>query len=322
MKKIEWPAQSVFLTALLLTLNPAAAQTNFITIGTGSTSGLYYAVGQSLCAASLKQQSQGKTRCYAVNTEGSAFNIKEVLRGSLMFGLAQSDTQYDAVKGQGGFKQAQTELRSIVSLYTEPLVVMVQANSNVRKFAALKGQRINIGPVGSGQYTTGLRIFDALGFSSQDRINVSNLGSDKHGAALCSGRIDAFIFSVGHPASNISVPAEDCKAQLLPIDAELIKVMMAKYPQYAPALIPANTYKNNPVDTPTFGPLATLITSNEQPEAVVYQFTHALFEQIDLLKRTHPSLINLDNKSMISRGLSAPLHPGAVRYYRERGWLK
>lgn len=321
MKKSSCLVQSLILIYLLLMANPAKAQTNFITIGTGSTSGLYYAVGQTLCAISLKQQSLEQTRCYAVSTVGSAFNIKEVLSRNLMFGFAQSDTQDDAVKGQGGFKQAQTELRSIVSLYTEPLAVLLQAKSNVRKFAALKGQRINIGPVGSGQYATGLRLFDTLGFSSQDRINVTHLGADKHGSALCSDRIDAFVFSVGHPASNISAPTEDCKAQLLPIDAELRKVILAKYPQYAPAVIPANTYKNNPVDTPTFGPLATLVTSSAQPDAVVYQFTRGLFEHIDFLEKTHPALINLAPKTMISRGLSASLHPGAVRYYRERGWL-
>ena len=308
--------------AVALCVAPAQAQQVYLSVGTGATTGLYYQVGKAICAIAATNPTLSRNRCYVLSTQGSASNIRDVIKGTLLLGMAQSDTHENAVMGQRNFDKPQPELRSIASLYAEPLVIMVRKDADIRTVKDLKGKRINIGPVGSGQYGLGNLVFQYLDDDKATRERATSLSPDRHGAALCSGSIDAFIFAIGHPSANIQAPAEDCGARLLPVDAELRQQVTRQYSYFIETTIPANTYPNNPKDTPTFGPVATIITSAAQSEQTIYDITKALFQGLNTLRATHPAMKDLKPEQMIQAALKAPLHPGAARYYREQGWLR
>lgn len=310
------------ITILLALPGPGArAQDSFITIGTGSTAGLYYGVGQTLCRILSGQTPATSKRCYAIATNGSQDNIERLVAGKLQWGLAQSDTQSQAVKGQGVFKQPLTDLRAVAWLYTEPLAIVVRRDANVKTLSDLKGKRVNIGPTGSGQHGLGMRLFQALGFTPEDLARISQLPPAKHGDALCSQQIDAFLYVIAHPATNISAPLQDCQAQLIGLDPTTIERMVRQDASLQKALIPGGTYASQPLDTWTIGPAATLLTSKTLSEQQVYEATQVVFENLDALRAVHPALSGLKPKTMAQAPHGAPLHPGAARYYRSQGWL-
>ena len=161
-----------------------------------------------------------------------------------------------------------------------------------------------------------------MGGTLADCSLASELKADEHGPALCDGKIDGFFYGVGHPSANIQDPTTTCGAKLVPLTGETVDKLVADNPYYAMATIPGGLYNSNPDDTQTFGVLATLVTSANVPEESVYQLTKAVFENFDEFKSLHPAFANLDPQKMVTDGLSAPLHPGAEKYYKEKGWLK
>ena len=165
------------------------------------------------------------------------------------------------------------------------------------------------------------RLLAAMGWSLSDFSLASELKADEHGPALCDGKIDGFFYGVGHPSANIQDPTTTCAAKLIPLTGPVVDKLVAENPYYAKATIPGGLYKNNPDDTQTFGVLATLVTSANTPEESVYQLVKAVFENFDDFRKLHPAFANLDKEEMTSAGLSAPLHPGAEKYYKEAGLM-
>jgi TRAP transporter TAXI family solute receptor len=257
------------------------------------------------------------------STGGSVYNINTIRAGELDFGVAQSDVHYNAVKGLKQFKDAgpMTELRAVFTIHPEPLTVVARPDAGIKNFQDLKGKRVNVGNPGSGQRATMELLVPAMGMSFSDFALVSELKADEHGAALCDNKIDAFVYVVGHPSANIQDPTTTCGAKLVNVTGPGVDKLIAQYPYFAPATIPGGMYANNPDPVKTFGVVATLVTSAKVPADVVYQLVKAVFENFDDFKKLHPAFAHLDPKDMIKNGLSAPLHEGAVRYYKEKGWM-
>jgi TRAP transporter TAXI family solute receptor len=151
---------------------------------------------------------------------------------------------------------------------------------------------------------------------------ASELKADEHGPALCDNKIDAFFYGVGHPSANIQDPTTTCGAKLVAIADPAVDDLVKKHSYYAKVSIPGGIYANNPQPTPTYGVLATMVTSSKESADTVYIITKAVFDNIDEFKKLHPAFAHLDPAHMIKDGLSAPLHEGAVRYYKEKGWMK
>ncbi|MFN4021537.1 MAG: TAXI family TRAP transporter solute-binding subunit [Hydrogenophilus thermoluteolus] len=316
-----------WLTALAVTATVASAPVThaaqFVTIGTGGVTGVYYAAGGAICRLMNKDRAQHGIRCSVESTGGSVYNINTIRAGELDFGVAQSDVHYNAVKGLKQFKDAgpMTELRAVFSIHPEPLTVVARPDAGIKNFQDLKGKRVNVGNPGSGQRATMELLVPAMGMSFSDFALVSELKADEHGAALCDNKIDAFVYVVGHPSANIQDPTTTCGAKLVNVTGPGVDKLIAQYPYFAPATIPGGMYANNPDPVKTFGVVATLVTSAKVPADVVYQLVKAVFENFDDFKKLHPAFAHLDPKDMIKNGLSAPLHEGAVRYYKEKGWI-
>ncbi len=317
-------AVAAAITAALFALAPqgALAQQKFVTIGTGGVTGVYYAVGGAVCRLVNKDRAKTGIRCSVESTGGSVYNANAVKSGELDFGLAQSDVQYQAYNGTAPFKEADKDLRSVYSVHPEPFTLVARKEANVHSFGDLKGKRVNIGNPGSGTRSAMEELLAAQNMKASDFSLASELKADEHGAALCDNKIDAFFYGVGHPSANIQDPTTACGAQLVSLTGPAIDALVKKSPYYAYATIPGGMYANNPKPTQTYGVLATVITSSKVPADVVYTIVKATFENFDEFKKLHPAFANLDPEHMIKDGLSAPLHEGAIRYYKEKGWLK
>jgi TRAP transporter TAXI family solute receptor len=321
---VSWATGCAVALALCAGSGPAVAQQKFITIGTGGVTGVYYAVGGAICRLVNKDRKEHGLRCSVESTGGSAYNVNAIRQGELDFGLAQSDVQFNALKGTGAFAEggAFADLRAVMSVHPEPFTVLARPEANIKSFEDLKGKRVNVGNPGSGTRNSMEQLLSALGWTLGDFSLASELKADEHGPALCDNKIDAFFYGVGHPSANIQDPTTTCGAKLVPITGSTIDKLVSENPYYAKATIPGGLYKNNPDPTETYGVMATLVTSAAVPEETVYRVVRAVFENFDEFKSLHPAFANLDPSQMIKNGLSAPMHPGAERYYREKGWLK
>jgi TRAP transporter TAXI family solute receptor len=311
------------LLALLLALPTEGwAQQKFVTIGTGGVTGVYYAAGGAICRLVNKDRKAHGIRCSVESTGGSVYNINTIKGGELDFGLAQSDWQYHAFKGTSAFKDGGPfgDLRAVFSVHPEPFTVLTRKEASIKTFADLKGKRFNVGNPGSGTRASMEELLTALGWKTSDFGLVSELKADEHGAALCDNKIDGFFYGVGHPSANIQDPTTTCGAKLVPLTGPAIDKLLQASPYYAVATIPGGLYNNNPQPTQTYGVMATMVTSSKVPAEMVYQIVKATFENFNEFKGLHPAFATLDPKNMIKDGLSAPLHDGAVKYYKEKGW--
>jgi len=309
--------------ALSLASAPADAQQKFVTIGTGGVTGVYYAAGGALCRLVNKDRAKHGIRCSVESTGDSVFNVNTIKAGELDLGFTQSDVQYNAVKGLAQFKDgAHGDLRAVFSVHPEPFTVLARKEANIRTFADFKGKRFNVGNPGSGTRASMEELLTAMGWTMGDFALASELKADEHGPALCDGKIDGFFYGVGHPSANIQDPTTSCGARLISLTGPAVDNLVAEKPYYAKATIAGNLYPNNPNPTQTYGVLATVVTSSKVPADTVYAVVKAVFDNFNEFKGLHPALAYLTPENMVKDGLSAPLHEGALRYYKEKGWIK
>jgi uncharacterized protein len=301
---------------------PALAQQKFVTIGTGGVTGVYYAVGGAICRLMNKNRGETGLRCSVESTGGSVFNVNAIKAGELDFGMAQSDVQFNAAKGEGQFKDhADPDLRAIFSVHPEPFTVLARPDAGVKQFADFKGKRFNIGNPGSGTLLSMEELLKQLGWTKAVFSLAAELKADEQGTALCDNKIDGFFYGVGHPSAAIQDPTIACGAKLISLIGPAVDALVKEHPYYAKATIPGGMYANNPEPTETYGVLATLVTSAKVSDDTVYALVKSVFDNFDEFKKLHPAFTALDPKTMIKDGLSAPPHPGAVKFYKEKGWM-
>lgn len=324
MKKMSLAAGALTMASVFMAPGTVMAQPKFVSIGTGGVTGVYYAAGGAICRIVNKDRAQHGLRCSVESTGASVFNVNTIKAGELDLGFAQSDVAYNAYNGEANFKEvgAYKDLRSVFSLHPEPLTILTRKEANIKNFDDLKGKRFNVGNPGSGSRASLEQYLQARGLDNSFFALASELKPDEHGTALCDGKIDGFIFGVGHPSANIQDPTTTCGAKLMPFTGEAVDKIVDQYPYYAKVTIPGGLYQNNPDDTPTYGVLATVVASTKTPDDVVYQIVKSVFENFDDFKKLHPALAHLSKEDMVKNGLSAPLHAGAEKYYKEVGLLK
>ena len=311
-------------TALAAALGAGGAQAadQFISIGTGGVTGVYYPTGGAICRLVNKMRKETGIRCSAESTGGSIYNINTIRAGELEFGVAQSDWQYHAYHGTSKFedKGKFEDLRAVFSVHPEPVTIIARDDSGVMNITDLKGKRVNIGNVGSGTRGTWEVIEEAMGWQRSDLKLASELKSAETGQAVCDNKIDAYFWLVGHPSALTQESLATCPTHLVNATGSAIDKLVADNAYYRTATIPAGMY-NNEKDVTTFGVGATFVTSAKVPEKVVYTVVKAVFDNFDQFRKLHPAFANLKEQEMISDSLSAPVHAGAAKYYKERGWM-
>ena len=327
MKKLIATASVAVLTAgFALTQLPADANAarKFIAIGTGGPTGVYFATGNAICRLVHKEAAEGRKtgrkhgiRCSAPSTGGSNYNIGQIKEGELDFGVAQSDWQYHAYNGSGGpwKDKAYKDIRAVFSVHPEPIQVIVGKDSGINGWDDLKGKRVNIGNPGSGQRGTMELLMKQAGWTKSDFQLAAELTSTEQSKALCDGKIDAYVYTVGVPNAGVSIATDGCEARIVNFNND----MTSDKPYYAWATIPKGTYKTTTSDVTTWGVKATFVTSAKVPDDIVYEVVRAVFENIEDFRSLHPAFANLDPKQMVTDALSAPIHPGAMKYFKEKG---
>ena len=314
------------LTALAATamMAPAAFAEEFITIGTGGVTGVYYPTGGAICRLVNKGRKEHGVRCSVESTGGSVYNINTIREGELEFGVAQSDWQFHAYNGSSKFQDAGKfeDLRAVFSVHPEPFTVVARADAGIKNFDDLKGKRVNIGNPGSGQRGTMEVVMGAKEWGMGDFALATELKAAEQSAALCDNQIDAMVYTVGHPSGSIQEATTACDSVLVNVTGPGIDRLVDQNTFYRKATIVGGTYRGNPEDTNTFGVGATLVTSAKVSDDAVYALVSSVFENFDAFKKLHPAFGNLKPEEMIKDGLSAPLHPGAAKYYKEKGWME
>ena len=319
-------AAAALVGASLVAGGAAAQEKTFISIGTGGPTGVYFVVGNSVCRMVHKEAAEGRKkgrkhgiRCAAPSTGGSTYNIGQICAGELEFGVAQSDWQFHAVNGSSEKVTNCPGLRAVFSAHPEPFHLIAADGAGIGSFADTKGKRVNIGNPGSGQRGTTEVLLEGHGISTDDLAVAAELTSTEQSQALCDGKIDAYGYTVGVPNAGIAVATDGCGAYIVNLNGDVEKKLVEANPYYAFATIPAGTYKTTGEDVTTFAVMATLVTHENVPEQTVYEVTRAVMENLDDFRSLHPAFANLDPAKMMMDGLSAPLHPGAEKYYMEKG---
>ena len=299
-----------------------AADQQFVTIGTGGVTGVYYPTGGAICRLVNKGRKEHGIRCSVESTGGSVYNTRTIRAGELDFGVVQSDVQAAGLNGTGAFAEdgAYPELRALFSVHPEPMHVMARADSGITDVDSMKGKKVNIANPGSGTRVLAETLMKYSGLSADDFALAAELKSSEQAAALCDGKIDATIWAAGLPNGSSQEATSSCEVKIIPLSGENIDNLLAENSAYAAATIPGGMYPGNADDIPSWGPKATFVTSANTSDEVVYAVVSAVFENFDAFKKLHPAFGRLKESEMIVDGLTAEIHPGAMKYYKERGW--
>jgi len=302
----------------------SAQDQQFITIGTGGVTGVYYPTGGAICRLVNINRAEHGIRCSVESTGGSVYNTRTIRQGELDFGIVQSDVQAAGLNGTGAFEEdgPYEGLRALFSVHPEPMHLMVRGDSGIDSVEGLRGKKVNIANPGSGTRVLAETVLQYYGVSPDEFAVAAELKSSEQSAALCDGNIDATIWAAGLPNGSSQEATSTCDVKILALEGAAIDTLLAENTAYAAATIPGGMYPGNADDIPSWGPKATFVTSADTPDEVVYAVVAGVFENFDNFKRLHPAFARLTHEEMISDGLTAELHPGAVQYYREKGWME
>lgn len=301
----------------------AHARTRFVTIGTGGITGVYYPTGGAIAKMVNKKRKTYGIRATVESTGGSVFNVNAIMSGDLDFGVVQSDRQYQAVHGQAEWKEAgpQKDLRAVFSIHPETINLIATDDAGINSIQDLKGKRVNIGNPGSGQRQNSIDALAIAGLDFKKDLKAEGVKAAEAPGLLQDGRIDAFFYTVGNPNGAIK---EACsgkrKVHFVPITG--VEKLLSQNPYYAKAIIPIKFYPGatNNDDIESFGVKATFVTSARVSDEIVYAITKEVFDNFKEFKTLHPAYQTLTKKNMLE-GMSAPIHPGALKYFKEAGLL-
>ena len=316
---------SMAVAFVLVTFGSALAAPTYVTIGTGGVTGVYYPTGGAIAKMVNKKRKEYNLRATVESTGGSVFNVNAIAAGDLEFGVVQSDRQYQAYNGTADWEgKPVKDLRAVFSIHPESVTIVANASKNIKTVADLKGKIVNIGNPGSGQRGNAEDLFAAAGIDVDNDIKAEGMKAAESASMLQDGRIDAFFYTVGHPNGSVKeAVAGATKVNFVAVPADVVKKLTDKFSYYADSEIPVDDYAGvaNDANVPTFGVKATLCTSANVSDDVVYAITKEVFENFDEFKTLHPAYGTLTKESML-KGMSAPIHPGAMKYYKEAGLLK
>ena len=301
----------------------APAKTTFVTIGTGGITGVYYPTGGAIARIVNRKKDEYGIRATVESTGGSVFNVNAVMAGDLEFGVVQSDRQFQAINGMAEWedKGKQEDLRAVFTIHPESITLVAAVDAGIQTVEDLKGKRVNIGNPGSGQRQNSIDALTAVGIDYNNDLTAESVKAAEAPGLLQDGRIDAFFYTVGHPSGAIKeATAGTRKVRFIPVTGPGIDKLVEDNPYYAKAKIPVALYPGaeNTEDVETFGVKATFVTSAKVPENVVYAITKEVFDNFEDFKKLHPAYAILTKANMLE-GQSAPIHPGAQKYYTEAG---
>lgn len=315
----KWLAALVVVLGMAVSAPQAMAKQDIL-FGGASITGVYYQVALQL-SNMMNKHAADKYNYIGRPTGGSVFNINAIDRGAFDFAVAQSDRNWQGFNGAADWEgKPVTGLRSVFSMHPETVLLVTRKDAGIKTVMDMKGKRINIGNPGSGQRGNAEDVLRIYGLDYNKDFSAEALQQAEASRALVDQKVDAFFFTVGNPSAAVEEPAQSVDLDIIAINSDGIKDFVAKHPYYIMTTIPAGTYKGVDKDVETYAVTATVISNESVSEEVVYDMVKTVFENLDELKASHAAFRNLNPKEML-QGLSAPLHPGAIKYYKEKGWM-
>ncbi len=299
---------------------PQAKAKQDILFGGAAITGVYYQV--ALQISNMMNKHMGNKYNYIGRpTGGSVFNINALDRGAFDFAVAQSDRNYQGYNGTADWEgKPVSGLRSVFSMHPETVMLVTRKGTGIAAVEGLKGKRVNIGNPGSGQRGNAEDVLRLYGLDFTKDFTAEALQQGEASRALVDQKIDAFFYTVGNPNAAIEEPAQSVEIDMVPLNSDAIKQFVAEHPYYIMTAIPAGTYRGIDRDIETYAVTATVVTNEGVSEEVVYDMVKTVFENLDELKASHAAFRVLKPEEML-QGLSAPFHPGAEKYYKEKGWM-
>lgn len=297
-----------------------------INIGTGPSGGIYYPTGEAICRILNRNKKSVKLGCDSEVTEGSVYNLKALSEGKISFALVQSDWQKRAYNGIDVFKKdarAFENMRFVFSLHNELLTIIVKKGSSISSLNDIAKKAVNLGPEGSGTRALMSVVMNAKGWTKESFEAITSLSPSQQSQALCNKDIDVMVVVTGHPSDVVKEVSKTCEIRMINLanDPE-IQNLVKNNSEYSMATIDAGLYQGVPHEIGTFGTKATMVTTSDMSDDLVYKFTKAVFTNLSYLKKLYPTLSELSSEKMITEGQTAPMHGGAARYYKEAGYIK
>jgi len=291
------------------------------TIATGGAGGVYHSVGSAICRTFNLAEERRPRPCVAVVSDGSAANIRRVRRGDTSLALSQSDVAYAAYRGDGRFAAAgpDAQLRTLIALHSEALAVIARADAGIDRFEDLRGKRISVGRSGLLYAVTRDDLLASYGWTTADFGLSLELDLVEQNQALCAGKVDAIMFQAAQPSGFIQEATIGCPARLLRLEGPAIARLLSAHPYYVASAIPGGMYEGNPSALPTFGTQTLLVTSARLSDELAYRVVEAVIENFADFRRLHPALSTLKVSDVVPSSVVTPIHPGAMKYYREAG---
>jgi hypothetical protein len=313
----------IFLFTAVASCAPMSLRTDVV-IGTGSPSGVYHPLGGSICRLFNLESPHDGRRCVVAPSSGPVANLDALRDGRIDIGVAPSDVLADAVAGAAVFAShgSNPELRVLFAGHSDAFTIVARRELGIRGAAGLRGRRINLGSPGSGERVGMERIMAALGATRADFAEVRELSLAEQHRALCANELDAIVYEVAHPSGLIEDVVRRCRGVLVDLSGPAIDDMLRRHAEYELAVIPGGTYLSNPADVRTIGVRAVVVTTTRLSNVLAYEITRGVFENFEDFRRLHPAFSMLSIADMVEPAGQAPLHPGAIRYFRERGWAR
>ena len=293
--------------------------TTYLSIATGGTGGTYYPIGGAL-ANLITKHTKGLT-VTAETGNASVANCNLIGAHKIEFALVQNNVASWAYNGKYMFKgKAIKNLRAITSLYPETIQIVALKKSGIKSVNDLKGKKVSIGAPGSGTSVDAVSIIEAHGLSLKD-MKVDYLSFNETVKRMKDGQLDAGFVTAGYPTAAIMDLATTRNIVIVPISEDMIKKIHAKYPYYVKTVIPANTYKGVKEDVSTVTCMAMMVADEKVPEETVYKAVKAMWDNIEEIRDVHAKAKLIQLKTALY-GVGIPLHPGAEKYYKEKGLIK
>ena len=293
-------------------------------IKTGNITGVYYAAGSAVAKMHNRKLKEYNLRLIAEASEGSVANIEEVVDGEVDFGIAQANALYYAKKGESYWEGTpQTNLRSVLGLYTEDFTLVAAVDANINSLSDLKGKTVNIGELGSMDAIQAMSLFKRLGLDPENDLTINEKPTYEASELLQQGEIDAYFYTVGHPNLSIKEASSgDRKIMIAAVEKEIVDLLDKQAEFLVATDIPIDYYSKiaNKEPIRTLSVKAILFSSADTDEQIVYNMVKEVFENLDLFKKQHPAFANLTPEKLTT-GLIVPLHTGAERYFKEAGLL-
>jgi TRAP transporter TAXI family solute receptor len=307
----------VFVLFVIGAVASVQAADNLV-LATGGTAGTYYPFGGAMAKI---WNSKIKDMNVTAQTSGaSAENVRLINKKEVELALVQSDTLDFAYNGKEAFKEPLKGMSAVAVLYPEIVQIVVPADSAIKSFADLKGKKVGVGAPGSGTEANFRQLMDVYGLKKED-FDMRYLSFSESAEAFKDKHIDAFVVTAGIPNAGIMDVSTQNDIRILPIPADVAGKLIMKYPFLAAAKVPAGTYKGVTQEVPTVAVNAVLIAGNQLKPEMVYNLTKALFENQAELAAAHAKGKELSPTYAV-QGVSIPFHPGAVKYYKEKGLMK